>query len=94
MTFYLMFVCCCFFHIIFSFVCAAEWTPFGKELPTWLTICSLCILTICNFSYFPFGFEGGILLLIVPVPGHCILVTFFSKGKSENSGFFRNNCSL
>ena len=30
--------------------------PFGKELPTRLTIFSLCILTICNFSYFPFWF--------------------------------------
>ena len=26
----------------------------GKELLTRLTMCSLCILTICNFSYFSF----------------------------------------
>ena len=32
-----------------------------------LTICSL--LTICNFSYFPFGFEGWIWVLIASVPG-------------------------
>ena len=38
-------------HIIFSLVCVAEWPPFGKELLTRLAICSLCILTICNFSY-------------------------------------------
>ena len=43
-------------HIIFSSVWAAEWPPFGKEVLTWLTICSLCILSICNFSYFPFRF--------------------------------------
>ena len=45
-------------------------TSFGKEHLTRLTICSLCILTICNFSYCPFGFEGGISVLIAPVPGH------------------------
>ena len=43
MTFHLMFV-----HIIFSSVWVAKWPPFGKELPTRLTICFLCILTICN----------------------------------------------
>ena len=69
-TFHLMFV-----HIIFSSAWAAEWSPFGKELSTRLTICSLCILTVCNFSYFPFWFEGGILVLIATVAGHCILVT-------------------
>ena len=39
-----------------SSVRVAEWPAFGKELLTWLTICSLCILTICNFSYFPIWF--------------------------------------
>ena len=48
MTFHLMFV-----YIIFSSVRAAEWQPFGKELLTRLTICSLCISTVCNISYFP-----------------------------------------
>ena len=28
------------------------------DLVTRLTICSLCILTICYFSYFPFWFSG------------------------------------
>ena len=37
-------------HIIFCSVWVAEWPPFGKELLTRLTICSLCSLTICNFS--------------------------------------------
>ena len=49
MIFHLMFV-----HITFSSVWVAEWLPCGKELPTRLTMCSLCIVTICNFSYFPF----------------------------------------
>ena len=50
-TFHLM----CF-HIIFNLVWVAEWPSFGKELLTRLTICSLCILTMCDFSYFPFWF--------------------------------------
>ena len=52
-TFHLMIV-----NIIFSLVWVAEWPPSGKKLPTRLTICSLCILTICYFSYFPFWFLG------------------------------------
>ena len=59
-------------HIIFSSVWVAEWPPYWKELPTRLTICSLCNLPICNFS---FGFEGWIWVLIASVPGLCILFT-------------------
>ena len=44
------------FHIIFSSIMVAEWPPFGKELLTRLSISSLCILTTCNISYFPFWF--------------------------------------
>ena len=40
----------------FGSVSVAEWPPFGKELLTRLAICYLCILTICNISYFPFWF--------------------------------------
>ena len=47
-------------HIIFDSVWVAEWHPFGKWLLTRLTICSLCILTICNFSYFLSWFERWI----------------------------------
>ena len=53
MTFHLIFV-----HIVFSSVWVAEWSPFGKELLTRLTICSLRSFTIHNFSYFPCGFLG------------------------------------
>ena len=51
MTFHLMFV-----HNTFSSVWVAELPSFGKELPTRLAECSNCILSICNFSYFPFWF--------------------------------------
>ena len=43
-------------HIIFSSVWVAKWPPFGKYVPTQLTKCSLCILTISNLSYFPLWF--------------------------------------
>ena len=45
-------------------------TTFGKELLTWLTTCSHCILTICNFS-----FQGLNWVLIASVPNHCLRVT-------------------
>ena len=51
MTFHLTCV-----HISFSSVLVAEWPPFGKKLLTLFPICYLCILTICNISYFPFWF--------------------------------------
>ena len=72
-----------FVHIIFSSFWVAEWPPFGKELLTRLTICSLRSWTICNFSYFPFWFGGGggvDLGSDCSVPGHCILVTFSRRG--------------
>ena len=61
-----------FIHINFSSVWAAEGPPFGKELLPRLTICSLCILTICNFG----GFEGWIWVLIVSVPDLCMPFTY------------------
>ena len=45
----------------FSSVWVAEWTPLRKELPIWLTICSICTLTICFLVISRFGFDGGIL---------------------------------
>ena len=53
MTFHRMFV-----NMIFSSVWVAEWPPFGKELLTRLTICSLCFVTSCYFSYLSFFVLG------------------------------------
>ena len=36
----------------------AHWPPIGKELLIRLTVFSLCIMHICNFSYFLFWFRG------------------------------------
>ena len=44
----------CLYH--FSSVWVTEWPPFGKKLLTRLAMCTLCILTICNFSYLLFWF--------------------------------------
>ena len=70
MTFHLTCV-----HIIFSSVLVTVWPSFGKSCSHRLTICSLCILTICIFS---FGFEGWILVLIVSVPVFLHSFNFFS----------------
>ena len=53
-----------FADIIFCSVWVAEWLPFGKELLTRLTKCSLYVLTICSFSISSLGFEGQIWDLI------------------------------
>ena len=63
-------------HIIFSSVWGAEWPSVWEELLTRLTMCSLCTLTICNFSYFLFGFEDCIWVLIASVPS-IFLHTFY-----------------
>ena len=42
-----------FVHYTFSSVWVAEWPPFGKLLHARLTICSHCILSICNIYLFP-----------------------------------------
>ena len=67
-----------------SLVWIADWPSFGKELLTRLTICSLCILTICNFVIPHFGFEGWIWFLIASVSGLCILFTFLTLNWYSN----------
>ena len=42
-----------FAHFSLSSVLVAEWPPFGKQLPARLTICSHCILSLCNIYLFP-----------------------------------------
>ena len=43
----------------FSPVSVDESPRFEKQLLTRLTICSPCILTVCNISYFPFLVLGA-----------------------------------
>ena len=50
-------------EIIFSSVNVAEWPPFGTELLTRLTVCSLSF--ICIFSISRFGFEDRVWVLIL-----------------------------
>ena len=59
-------------QIILGSVNVAEWPPPGKKLPR-LTICSLCIMSICCYSYFPFWFQRQDFCSDCPVPGHYIL---------------------
>ena len=74
MTFQLM---CVHAYVIFSSIWFAEWSPFGNELLTRLTICSLCIfLLFVVIVISRFGFEGWILVLIASVPGLCTLFYF------------------
>ena len=42
-----------------------------------------------GFSRSRFGFEGGIWVLIAPVPGHCILVTLITSAGEERADFVR-----
>ena len=62
-------------YILFFTVNVAEWPPFGKELLTRLTVYSLCIISICSFSYFPIWFEGRLWVVIALVPDHCLRFT-------------------
>ena len=50
MTFHLTCV-----HIMFSSALVGE-LPSFREIAARFTVCSLCILNRCNFSYFPFWF--------------------------------------
>ena len=76
-------------HFIFSSVWVAEWPHIWKEPPTQCTMCSVCIFTVCNFSYFLFGFECWIRVLIAPNPGLCILFTFcLEQEHIEHIGYF------
>ena len=52
---------------------------FGKELSIRFTASAFLKLpSIYVFSYFPFGFEGGMWDLIVSVPGHCLSFYLFN----------------
>ena len=68
-------------HVVLGSVWVAGWPLFGKWLLARLAVCSLCVLAICNFSYFPFGFKGWIRVLIASVPDLCIRFTIFVIGR-------------
>ena len=44
-------------------------------MSTRLAIYTHCILSICILFISHFGFKGGILALIAPVPVHCFSIT-------------------
>ena len=70
-VFHLMFV-----HYTSILGWVTEWSPFGARL----TICSHCLLSICNIYLFPvFGFKSRIWLLIAPVPVRCFLLLSIYK---------------
>ena len=52
-----------------SLVWVAEWPPFRKKLLTRLTICSVCVLTICNYcpALKKWGYTGFTLSAILSV---------------------------
>ena len=63
--------------MISSYVSVAEWSIFGKELLTQLFVfCHFVILILSNFS-----FEGKTLILIAPIPGHCLPFILFQQYK-------------
>ena len=64
------------FFNLFNFVWVAEWPSFGAAHP--VDHVFFCVLTFCNFSYFPFlfCFGGRVCVLIASVPGLCIRFTF------------------
>ena len=66
-------------NIYFDIHVGSRVSSFGKELFIRLTVFSSCDLSICNLSYFPFGFEGRILVLIVSVPDqfNCLCFTIY-----------------
>ena len=65
--------------IILISVRVVERPPFGKELFTLLphfvfVICLFVVLVISRF-----GFDDRLLVLIVPVPGHCLPFTLATR---------------
>ena len=63
--FLLVILAICLPFIIFSSVNVAELSLSGKELLTRISLLAYCSMPFCVSVYFPFGFEGRILVLIV-----------------------------
>ena len=71
----------------------AVWPPFGKKLHSWLTV---YLFVLCLF-----GYEDWALVLIAPVPGHCLLfyltmkiMLTFQNGERNIFTFIACNSSL
>ena len=79
----------------FSKVKVADWPHFGEnaahtvKLYVVFVLCLLfvlCIFVILIVSHF--GFEGGTLILIAPVPGHCLPFTTLEHYSCIRSVYF------
>ena len=64
--------------ILVSFI-SLKWPPFGKDLLTQLIVWFLCIMSISHVC-----FEGGTLVLITQVPGHCLHFTTVNVKAATN----------
>ena len=54
-------------------------TCLGKSCSFGLPRVPRKLLSVCVFSYFPFGFEGGIWDLILPVSDYCLSFLLFKS---------------
>ena len=70
---------CIYVQTMLALVKLAEWPPFGKQLLPQFIICPLCILSIGCFCFFPFWLRGQDLVLVVPVPGPGLLLTWLNQ---------------
>ena len=50
----------------------AEWSPFGKELLIWLTVCSLCIMSIIAISQASIIFQKRLPDAVTSLDRPCI----------------------
>ena len=83
----------CYLFLLSVFIL---WFPCYRSdyLGSWMTTClgKSCsfglsrVLSMYVFSYFHFGFEGGIWDLIVSVPDHCVSF-YFAMGTLYSTGF-------
>ena len=64
----LCYLCLVFVRLSYQFI-AGLWSPFGKELTSWL----LFVMFNCVFVTFPCGILGQVLYLIVSIPDLCDL---------------------
>ena len=66
-----------FFTVLVSSVKVAEWPPFGRELLVWFSYVLFVFLLSVILDISHFCFEGGTLVLVVSIPGHCLSFTFY-----------------